>query len=265
MRNSVYIHYDSNLSISLSVDPLTEQTMTPYQYTYQNPVRYIDPDGKAPYDHIFTWKNGKLTMYDNKNGSSHIYVNGVLMSDLDLTQSSNRKVVANIAAFYANKVGIKSKVYGGKGNIKLSTTLSSDSSENNPAFTYGNDIYLNIKDYVIACFMSDYNNLMSVMEHEGLHKERKQGFEATRGTSYDHAQVYADQILSNVFNKTTKEFQDGIIQSFTDYLNAVNKEEGLGVKQDNLMRLVNRKLRSMDSNKKIESELGSGIYKVIEK
>lgn|GEM_PF-3056804 len=106
---------------------------------------------------------------------------------------------------------------------------------------------------------------MSVMEHEGFHKKRNQGFLETRGTSLDHAQVYADQILSNVFDKTTKDFQDGAIQSFTDYLNVVNKEEGLGGRQDNLMRSVNKKLRSMDSNKKIESQLGSGNYRVIEK
>ena len=47
MRNSIYIHYDPHLPISLSVDPLTEQTMTPYQYTYQNPINLIDPTGMA--------------------------------------------------------------------------------------------------------------------------------------------------------------------------------------------------------------------------
>lgn len=40
-------YYDPQTSIFISVDPLTEQTMTPYQYTYQNPVRYIDPTGMA--------------------------------------------------------------------------------------------------------------------------------------------------------------------------------------------------------------------------
>lgn len=43
-------YYDPRTSVWLSVDPLTEQTMTPYQYTYQNPVRYIDPTGMAAKD-----------------------------------------------------------------------------------------------------------------------------------------------------------------------------------------------------------------------
>src|SRR5690606_1391465 len=43
-------YYNPRASVFISVDPLTEQTMTPYQYTYQNPVRYIDPTGMAAED-----------------------------------------------------------------------------------------------------------------------------------------------------------------------------------------------------------------------
>ena len=40
-------YYNPRESIFLSVDPLFEQTMTPYQYTYQNPIRYTDPTGMS--------------------------------------------------------------------------------------------------------------------------------------------------------------------------------------------------------------------------
>src|SRR5690554_6557289 len=43
-------YYNPRISNWLSVDPLTEHTMTPYQYTYQNPVKYIDPTGMAAED-----------------------------------------------------------------------------------------------------------------------------------------------------------------------------------------------------------------------
>ncbi len=39
------------------MDPLVEQTMTPYQYVTNNPVRYIDPTGMVPEDITLKGKN----------------------------------------------------------------------------------------------------------------------------------------------------------------------------------------------------------------
>jgi len=39
-------YYDPRISIFVSVDPLAEKTMTPYQYVTNNPVNAIDPNGK---------------------------------------------------------------------------------------------------------------------------------------------------------------------------------------------------------------------------
>nr|WP_221405079.1 RHS repeat-associated core domain-containing protein [Apibacter adventoris] len=41
-------YYNPRESVWLSVDPLFEETMTPYQYTYQNPIRFTDPMGMEP-------------------------------------------------------------------------------------------------------------------------------------------------------------------------------------------------------------------------
>ncbi|WP_181042896.1 RHS repeat domain-containing protein [Apibacter adventoris] len=41
-------YYNPRESIFLSVDPMFEETMTPYQYTYQNPIRFTDPTGMEP-------------------------------------------------------------------------------------------------------------------------------------------------------------------------------------------------------------------------
>lgn len=43
-------YYDARLSRFLSVDPLADQApgWTPYHYTFNNPVRLIDPDGRWP-------------------------------------------------------------------------------------------------------------------------------------------------------------------------------------------------------------------------
>lgn len=46
--------YDPTIGRFLQVDPLAEQysSWTPYNYTLDNPIRYIDPNGKAPRDII---------------------------------------------------------------------------------------------------------------------------------------------------------------------------------------------------------------------
>lgn len=45
-------YYNPKWSIWLSVDPLAREFpgWSPYNYTLQNPVRYVDPDGRAPID-----------------------------------------------------------------------------------------------------------------------------------------------------------------------------------------------------------------------
>ncbi|MDR1876023.1 MAG: RHS repeat-associated core domain-containing protein [Flavobacteriaceae bacterium] len=41
-------YFDSKLSLFYSVDAAAEMTMTPYQFSYQNPVKYTDPTGMVP-------------------------------------------------------------------------------------------------------------------------------------------------------------------------------------------------------------------------
>ncbi|WP_221405082.1 RHS repeat domain-containing protein [Apibacter adventoris] len=53
-------YYNPKESVWLSVDPLFEKTMTPYQYTYQNPIKFTDPTGMEPDGWIGqTDENGK--------------------------------------------------------------------------------------------------------------------------------------------------------------------------------------------------------------
>jgi RHS repeat-associated protein len=48
-------YYNSNLSVWLSVDPLADDmpSWSPYAFSFNNPLTYIDPDGRKP-DHYFS-------------------------------------------------------------------------------------------------------------------------------------------------------------------------------------------------------------------
>ena len=78
-------YYNPKESIFLSMDPLFEKTGTPYQYAYQNPMKFIDPTGmegeeaNKPDDWIknnktgkYEWKNEVTSKSNTPNGYSYI-------------------------------------------------------------------------------------------------------------------------------------------------------------------------------------------------
>lgn len=102
-------YYNPKFSIWLSVDPLAEKypSFNPYNYTMQNPINLIDPDGQAPmdwYKNNYTgkviWRNGQHMLYGYKNlghTSGHTDVNGNrTLLDGDTKQITyNGKVLAD--------------------------------------------------------------------------------------------------------------------------------------------------------------------------
>ncbi|HLW42179.1 MAG TPA: RHS repeat-associated core domain-containing protein, partial [Flavobacterium sp.] len=61
-------YYDPRISIFVSVDPLAEKTMQPYIYCANNPILFVDPDGR----HIIIY-------YKNAQGKEVPYIYGSKM------------------------------------------------------------------------------------------------------------------------------------------------------------------------------------------
>ena len=61
-------YYEPNLSRWLSTDPLAEkyQGFSPYNYTLNNPINLVDPDGRVVEDTFKVLNNGKIKKVDNK-------------------------------------------------------------------------------------------------------------------------------------------------------------------------------------------------------
>ncbi|MDR9399843.1 MAG: RHS repeat-associated core domain-containing protein [Psychroflexus sp.] len=98
-------YYNPKWSTWLSVDPLAEEfpSWSPYNFTMNNPIRYVDPDGQAPLDIIdINKKTGQISITkakgndivrlvdNNKVLKSYVYGNnGSFLSD-------NSEIVSNV-------------------------------------------------------------------------------------------------------------------------------------------------------------------------
>lgn len=65
-------YYDPKLSIFISVDPLAEETMDPYGYCYENPIKLIDPTGLGGESAADFYRNSETQAVEWFDGSGKI-------------------------------------------------------------------------------------------------------------------------------------------------------------------------------------------------
>jgi hypothetical protein len=185
-------------------------------------MRFVDPDGMAPTDDIFS-KTGKFLRHVNNN-SNNIYIESskgkyTLLSryqtNIDRAyyvgpdkNAGNREMVSNVATYFAKKAGIS-------GNV----SVNSSTEKTALAFFDPKDKTLNLNNAnggKIDASLNNSNVLMNVLGHENNHKEDNSNGLTPTYTS--HSQVYMNQILDPSFANTPMDFQKGTVGSFAEHI-----------------------------------------------
>jgi hypothetical protein len=156
------------------------------------------------------------------NGKARSLSDYSINRTLTTWNNRNRQVVANIAGYYGNQVGVNDV-----GATYKEEGMAHYNSGNNGIWIAPND------DGKVSSLLNDKNNLMNTLIHEQQH--RTNNGKGVKSTFESHVGVYINQMSEESFSKTTEDFQNNTIKAMTSYLAAVKS----GSKRQNLVNQFN--------------------------
>ena len=89
-------YYNSDYSIWLSVDPMSDKypNMSPYAYCGNNPVKLVDPNGREFSEHIDKYGN-LIAHYDDGDNSVYLHKGGTTEADISHQRETLHKTGGN--------------------------------------------------------------------------------------------------------------------------------------------------------------------------
>ncbi|WP_430613551.1 RHS repeat domain-containing protein [Flavobacterium sp. JP2137] len=168
-------YYDPRTSLFLSVDPLAEQTMMPYQYVSNNPINRIDPTGMLDHDYKLNKETGNITLikettddfdrvYNDDKSKYQDFKKGFLEN-----KETNKKgetlfksidVIdgANAFVFFSRNSDVEwgIDIVGNKNSRDVSSVVSTSHSSNSNSAQ---------SNFVYSFLSADNNNVLYKTEH----------------------------------------------------------------------------------------------------